>query len=108
LFGQATDLNQSAGEWGFFKKWRNELEHGLLVLLPSIEDGLGPLVQPSLSRRIEVAEDLDFVDGALRMLQMTAAAIFAFVFCIRTEGHQEGDPSGSNAITLEKKSIGPA
>ena len=35
LYSIATDLNLQDGQWGFFKKYRNHLEHGLLILFPS-------------------------------------------------------------------------
>ena len=85
LYSLATDLNRVRGEFGFFKEYRNDLEHGLLILTDNDQVNLPVLAHPDriAFRSVPVAE---FRRRTLDMLQFTASAIFSFVFCVRTEG----------------------
>jgi tetratricopeptide (TPR) repeat protein len=66
LYSLATDLNRTRGEWGHFKAFRNELEHGLLILLEDDGKELPPLAMPS---RIS-SETLSIGKFRVRTLQM--------------------------------------
>ena len=84
LYSQATDLNQESGEWIHFKKWRNALEHGLLVILkdrtPTDEFRILEGRQ-----KITLVDEKDFSHTILHLLQFTRSAIFNFTFCARKE-----------------------
>jgi tetratricopeptide (TPR) repeat protein len=85
LYSQANDLNIKNGEWGFFKDWRNMLEHGLLFLTHRKNnlDPYGLFKNNENSKRILYDE---FKIKTLHLLQLTRSAIFNFVFCVRHEG----------------------
>ena len=105
LYSIATDLNRQSGQWGFFKDYRNLLEHGLLVLRLSDTE---PLLQNTVPKRMRyetVTVDV-FKTQTLQMLQLTASAIFSFVFCVREEGIKVLSDRPSHNIQLNKKSIG--
>lgn len=85
LYSIACDLNTSSGELKHFKNWRNKLEHNLLIVKDTFTDG------PDI---LKVFEDKDFVavvdanlfrEKALHLLQLTRAAIFSFVYCVRLQ-----------------------
>jgi hypothetical protein len=89
LYSIACDLNTSRGELKHFKDWRNKLEHNLLVLKDSSANDTDVL---------KLFEDKDFVtiidvnifkEKALHLLQLTRAAIFSYVFCVRLQTIQE-------------------
>lgn len=104
LYSIATDLNTKGGEWGFFKKHRNSLEHGLLVLTGD-SGGVPALARPE---RI-LLEELTFAafaEQTLYMLQLTASAIFSFVFCARAEGVRSLGEGPAIRLTMDKKDIG--
>jgi tetratricopeptide (TPR) repeat protein len=104
LYSLATDLNRIGGEWGFFKESRNDLEHGLLVLL---SDDSKELPSPAIPKRIafETVSIEEFRRRTLHMLQFTRSAIFSFVFCVRNERiRQRQGPAIT--VTLSKKDIG--
>jgi len=81
LYGIACDLNKKNGEFGFYKVWRNRLEHGLFSLTsPEYKDKNCENEQFS----VKTTED-DFENKTKHLLQLTRAAIFSFVFCVRHE-----------------------
>lgn len=103
LYSLATDLNRVRGEWGHFKEFRNDLEHGLFVLLrEKIE--LSPAVTP-LRIPFKTMATVEFRERTLQMLHFTASAIFSFAFCVRNEGARPG-PEKAIAVELDKKRIG--
>lgn len=69
LYSIASDLSKADGEFGFYKEYRNRLEHDVLL----ISDGGDsvPLEQ--------------FKVDTLHLLQLCRAAIFSFAFCVRNE-----------------------
>lgn len=81
LYSIACDLNKSNGELGFYKVWRNRLEHGLFSLTNSeYED------KNWENKRFSEKTALDtFESKTKQLLQLTRAAIFSFVFCARQE-----------------------
>lgn len=86
LYSQATDLSEfTDGEWSAYRKWRNALEHGYLVLQKS-PDASDPHDVLSSEMAIEVIPLPLFQRKALHLLQFTRSAIFNFVYCSRLEG----------------------
>jgi hypothetical protein len=69
LYSIASDLNKIDGEFGFYKEYRNKLEHDLFLL--GDEEGAVPMKV--------------FQVNTLHLLQLCRAAIFSFAFCIRKE-----------------------
>lgn len=108
LYSLATDLNKQKGDWGFFKTYRNLMEHGLLVLL---EAGITELPSHLSPARIQNAAVpiSEFRENTMQMLQFTRSAIFSFAFCVRSEGIKEikkHKPENVITLQLEKKAIG--
>lgn len=86
LYSQAKDLNAKKGEWGHFKLWRNHLEHEALLLTNQEEIDLGPWIAKTFGSQIRWVDLATFKKETLHLLQVTAAAIFYFTFCVRQEG----------------------
>ena len=109
LYSLATDLNRRGGEWGHFKEMRNELEHGVLVLLEDGASRLPPLLEPT---RIRVSQQPfpQFEGKTLHMLQFVASAIFNFAFVVRAEGRRKLERSNQKKPRLRietlKKHVG--
>jgi tetratricopeptide (TPR) repeat protein len=81
LYGIACDLNKKEGEFGFYKRWRNKLEHGLFSLTTS-----DYVEEKWLNKQFSENTFLDdFENKTKHLLQFTRAAIFSFVFCARQE-----------------------
>lgn len=102
LYSQATDLNSHSGEWADFKKWRNAIEHELLILTLSDGKPLDIFEAINSSRRIVTVNCGEFKGKTLHLLQLTRSAIFNFVFCVRTEGEKALGEQGV-PITLQPK-----
>lgn len=98
LYSIATDLNEKKdGEWAFYKKWRNDLEHKFVVVHRSLN--------PS-----DVYSSFDFIDGVIfikesdfishleQLLQITRSAIFSFVFSVRDKALNEPKEDGISII----------
>lgn len=81
LYSIACDLNKKNGEFGFYKIWRNRLEHGLFSLTSSDYKDKNWENQQFAEK---TTED-DFEDKTKHLLQLTRSAIFSFVFCVRHE-----------------------
>lgn len=81
LYSIACDLNKQNGEFGFYKIWRNRLEHGLFSLTSS------DYIDKNWENEqfAEKTTEDDFEDKTKHLLQGTRAAIFSFVFCVRHE-----------------------
>lgn len=102
LYSQATDLNSHSGEWGNFKKWRNALEHEMLILTCGSGKPLDLFQAINSSRRIVTVDYSEFEDRTVHLLQLTRSAIFNFVFCVRTEAEKMLGENGV-AVTLQPK-----
>lgn len=81
LYSIACDLEKNSGEFGFYKEWRNKLEHGIFSIKDNnYFDGQWE------EEKFSLKTDLDhFEKETLRLLQLTRSAIFSFVFCTRIE-----------------------
>lgn len=85
LYCIACDLNTTTGELKHFKDWRNKLEHKVLILKEETHEQDNIMQLFNDKDFISVAELNDFRDKTLHLLQLTRAAIFSFVYCIRLE-----------------------
>lgn len=90
LYSIACDLNQKNGEFGFYKEWRNQLEHGVFSLTTTQEEL--DLISGSLFG--ECVLESDFAIKAKHLLQLTRAAIFSYTFCVRQEMSGEIENNG--------------
>ncbi|MDR2284824.1 MAG: hypothetical protein LBE37_16540 [Sphingobacterium sp.] len=81
----ANDLNSKRGELKHFKKWRNKLEHNLFILQDSNKLNLDPFELISDDKFVEAVDINEFKSATLHLLQLTRAAIFSLVYCIRLE-----------------------
>ena len=81
MYSIACDLNKKNGEFGFYKIWRNRLEHGLFSLTSSDYKDKN---WESKQFAEKTTED-DFENKTKHLLQLTRATIFSFVFCVRHE-----------------------
>ena len=91
LYSIANDLNSKGGEFHFYKQWRNKLEHNNLILVDKTDD-------PDLFKLFDDDSFISkvayafFEEQALHLLQMSCAAIYSYVYAIRTETmHNSGD-----------------
>lgn len=81
LYSIACDLNKQNGEFGFYKVWRNKLEHGLFSLTNS--DYIAKGIESKIFSENTSSEN--FENKTKLLLQLTRSAIFSFVFCARQE-----------------------
>jgi len=82
LYSIACDLNKRNGEFGFYKIWRNRLEHGVFSLTKSDDSDYKMLTEKLFS---EHTTTTNFENKTKHILQLTRSAIFSFVFCVRQE-----------------------
>lgn len=96
LYSIACDLNKNSGELKHFKNWRNKLEHNLLVLknLNEINTDFFKLFEDK--EFVAVADIEDFDSATLHLLQLTRAAIFSFVYCVRLETIKDNNDNSSD------------
>ncbi|MEP7127808.1 MAG: LA2681 family HEPN domain-containing protein [Chitinophagales bacterium] len=106
LYSIASDLNTKTGELKQFKNWRNDLEHNLLVLKDTSKIDLDILKLFKDRNFVEVADAEDFTSKTLHLLQLTRAAIFSFVYCVRLETiHEKNDNQKKNRFMMGFKRI---
>lgn len=92
------DLNQKTGQFGFYKEWRNSLEHQILFLVPdSFEHS-----NDSTHTYVKISE---FESSLQNLLQFTRSAIFSTVFAIVEDLRQKQphDRENTTEITVHKK-----
>ncbi len=94
LYTQASDLNLKTGEWGFFKSWRNSLEHNQLCLLNNEE--VSPDIFDIYKDNVYLSvEGRDYFQSkTLQILHFTRSAIFNFVFLVRNEAMKSKPKEG--------------
>lgn len=81
LYSIACDLNKKNGEFGFYKQWRNRIEHGLFSLTNS--DYIDKNWEnDKFSIKTTTG---NFESKTKHLLQLTRASIFSFIFCARHE-----------------------
>lgn len=81
LYSIACDLNKKNGEFGFYKQWRNRIEHGLFSLTNT--DYIDKDWEYEKFSTKTTTEN--FESKTKHLLQLTRASIFSFVFCVRHE-----------------------
>lgn len=81
LYSIACDLNKKNGEFGFYKIWRNRLEHGLFSIT-NFSYSPNDWEDEKFS---ENTSNLEFEKRTKHLLQLVRASIFSFVFCVRHE-----------------------
>lgn len=81
LYSIACDLNKKNGEFGFYKIWRNRLEHGLFSITDFNYDA-NEWEDPQFS---ENTSNIEFKTRTKHLLQIVRSSIFSFVFCVRHE-----------------------
>jgi len=82
LFSIACDLNKKNGEFGFYKVWRNRIEHGVFSITKSSNTKLNLISEKQFSAHTSKE---DFELKTKHLLQLTRSAIFSYVFCAREE-----------------------
>ncbi|CAM2781950.1 LA2681 family HEPN domain-containing protein [Acinetobacter celticus] len=92
------DLNEKNGQFGFYKIWRNSLEHHILFLVPDSFE----LSNDSTHTYVKIS---DFESSLQNLLQFTRSAIFSTVFAIVEDLRQTQPKSHVNtmSITIHKK-----
>lgn len=94
LYSLATDLNErNQGEWHEFKRLRNALEHGFLVISHS-EEFFDIFDSYGFSEKVEFIELQTFELMTKQLLQITRSAIFSFVFSFRVKGMESATQDG--------------
>lgn len=103
LFSIAMDLNDSNGELAFFRDWRNDLEHKLLVIHEK-----GMLVD--LYNSYDYFDDIKFIEREefelhlLQLMKIVKSAIILFMFTVRIEGKRNiPDDILTISNTIERK-----
>ena len=92
------DLNEKNGQFGFYKIWRNSLEHHILFLVPDSFE----FSNDSTHTYVKIS---DFESSLQNLLQFTRSAIFSTVFAIVEDLRQTQPKDHVNAmsITIHKK-----
>lgn len=92
LYSIATDLNDKKyGELSFFKDWRNKLEHAFLVIHSSDSPDDVYNSYKYMQEDILFIKEEKFINELEKLLQITRAAIFSFVYVIRHQGMLKND-----------------
>lgn len=82
LYSIACDLSNHNGEFNFYKKWRNQMEHDVFSLIPADSNEQEIIKSELFSETITIEE---FEDKSFHLLQLVRATIFSFAFCCREE-----------------------
>lgn len=101
LYSIIQDLNDKAqGEFGFYKEWRNSLEHNLLFIVPNNSK--------YTTDDDHVYIEIDhFKNNLKNLIQITRSAIFSTVFTLLHE-YRKNEPSDERywQMIMEKKNFG--
>ena len=104
LYSIACDLNTKTGELSQFKKWRNALEHNLLILKDNSAMDFDILKLFRDEKYVSLVDIDDFTKANLHLLQLTRAAIFSFVYCVRLETiHHMDESKLQDSFTIDFK-----
>jgi LA2681-like HEPN len=102
----ANDLNSKRGELKHFKKWRNKIEHNLLILQEKTKlniDVFNILDDKDFVAAVDINE---FKEKTIHLLQLTRAAILSFVYCIRLETITTKEAETTDTFTISLKEQG--
>jgi hypothetical protein len=104
LYSIATDLNSNNGEWAEFKKWRNSIEHGILIVKHN-DDNIDPFNSTNFNSDITITNIHNFIASTKQLMQLVRSAIFCFVFCVRSEAKVQSEVKSNNTqqIKLNRK-----
>jgi hypothetical protein len=102
LYSIACDLNTTTGELKQFKKWRNDLEHNLLVLKDFSKPNLDLFKIFEQNKFVSVIDVNEFKGKTLHLLQLTRSAIFSYVYCVRKQSIAPKDDN-INAFPIDFK-----
>lgn len=94
IYSLICDLNGKNGQFGFYKTWRNALEHHILFLVPESFD----LSNDSTHTYIKMSE---FKSSLRNLLQFTRSAIFSTVFAIIEDLRQKIPEDKNNLIEIK-------
>jgi len=94
IYSLICDLNGKNGQFGFYKTWRNALEHHILFLVPESFD----LSNDSTHTYIKMSE---FKSSLRNLLQFTRSAIFSTVFAIIEDLRQRIPEDKNNLIEIK-------
>lgn len=97
LFSIAMDLNDKHGELSFFREWRNDLEHKLLVIHEK-NIPLDLYNSYGFFDDVKFIEKEEFEQHLLQLIKIVKSAVILFVFTIRIEG-MRNVPDGGLTIT---------
>lgn len=102
LYSIANDLKGKDGEFRFYKQWRNKLEHNNLILVDKVEkEDLLELFNDELF--ITKVDFADFKEQGIHLLQIVCAAIFSYVYLIRTESMKNGAELSTVPFVIQPK-----
>lgn len=91
LYSIATDLNdRKNGELSFYKKWRNDLEHKIVIVHKN-EKPNDMYNSYGFIKDIIFINEGEFVRHFKQLIQITRSAIFSFVFTVRDKGRFDGE-----------------
>ena len=98
IYSLICDLNEKTGQFGFYKTWRNALEHHILFLVPDTFERSND----STHTYIKINE---FESSLNNLIQFTRSAIFSTVFAIVEDLRQKepNDLESTMKITIHKK-----
>ena len=83
LYSIACDLSKHNGEFSYYKKWRNQLEHDFFSIISKDDKRNNDILGDSFFS--EWTTDHDFETKTFHLLQLVRSAIFSFTFCCREE-----------------------
>ena len=83
LYSIACDLSKHNGEFSYYKKWRNQLEHNFFSIIPNSENFDKDILESDLFCEWTTVDD--FKDKTLHLLQLVRSAIFSLTFACREE-----------------------
>ena len=83
LYSIACDLSKHNGEFSYYKKWRNQLEHDFFSIIPKDDKRNNDILGDSFFS--EWTSNDDFETKTIHLLQLVRSAIFSFSFCCREE-----------------------
>lgn len=93
LYSLATDLNdRKSGELSFYKDWRNDLEHNIVIVHESTKP-LDLYNSYDYISNIRLISEADFARHFKILLQIVRSAIFLFTFMVRDEGRKKSADS---------------
>lgn len=103
LFSIAMDLNDKNGELAFFREWRNDLEHKLLVIHE--KEMLMDLYNSyKFFDDVKFIEKEEFEQHLLQLMKIVKSAIILFMLTVRIEGKRNiPDDVLTISNTIERK-----